>query len=366
MMLLSIIFCLSQMFSNILLGLECPISHDFFEDPIILSCCGQAVSRLSIIECLKHSLLCPMCKADLTDFDAKSVPKSVNLSYLVESFKKINNGQQNTGTACTEEGKTWKAENKVPSNYKKILGNIIECNLFADNKFHIPEKFIDGKFSKIGYPKYIYNGINEKFLFETGPIKLVQYGISNLGKYIEHDRYRRYINLPYDANQQSCTDLFNILEKIDKLIENNKNKMFGAEAHKYKYMPLIKKNINIKLPYCKASFNTNLDTEYITTQVLKRDINGKLYYLDDIKTVTNMASQLMLGCTCKFIIKIRKMWIEKTKPYIFNYSQEHLGYGLSLGCEQVEIIYDSPDYKGLTDLDYIKTHYYYVPDSDIK
>lgn len=154
------------MFSNIPSDLECPIAHDLLEDPITLPCCGRAVSRLSIIACLEHSCQCPMCRGDLSGFDATSVPKSINLSYLVEAFK--NGGQQNTGKK-EEEKKIpeWKAEIRVvPSNgvYKTVVGQLLIKN--TNNKFN--------------YKTLLIPVIDKSGSMAGGPIKQVQYSLDRL------------------------------------------------------------------------------------------------------------------------------------------------------------------------------------------
>lgn len=256
---------------------------------------------------------------------------------------------------------------------KNLSENIIKCTSFVDNKFRIPSKkeFINNSMTPsqiTGFPSYDQNGIYKNFIFETGPIKFVQYGIPNLnGSYINSDKDRMHMRLPYDANQQSCFDLFNMLEKIDKLVENNKDQMFGTQSHKYKYMPLVRKiefdddddedTQNKKkpayLPYCKVKFGTDADTGDITTQVFKRGVNGKIYFLNDIKTVTDLASHLMWGCTARFIIKVNRIWISK--------NQNPLYYGISLKCDQIEIVSDSPIYKGLAHDEFIEKYYSFDP-----
>ena len=74
--------------ANVPIDMCCPISLEIFNDPISLPCCGQAISRQSIIDCMSNSLLCPLCKKSLNKFNAYTCPKSVNIAYLIENYKK--------------------------------------------------------------------------------------------------------------------------------------------------------------------------------------------------------------------------------------------------------------------------------------
>jgi len=68
--------------------LMCPISMDWLQDPVILPCCGRAISRQSILSNLPHSNSCPFCKSHLTEAAINQLPKCINLAYLVEEAQK--------------------------------------------------------------------------------------------------------------------------------------------------------------------------------------------------------------------------------------------------------------------------------------
>lgn len=67
--------------------LTCPITLECLEVPITLPCCGRAVSKLPLIQCLENSKSCPLCRHDLSAFDVINAPVSVNLSYMIEKIK---------------------------------------------------------------------------------------------------------------------------------------------------------------------------------------------------------------------------------------------------------------------------------------
>jgi len=68
--------------------LICPISLDLLEDPIILPCCGRAISRLALIQSIEFNLTCPLCRHDLQNVNISAIPTCVNLAYLVEEARK--------------------------------------------------------------------------------------------------------------------------------------------------------------------------------------------------------------------------------------------------------------------------------------
>jgi len=67
--------------------LYCPITLDLFEEPIVLPCCGQTVSRSSLLEVVKVRPSCPMCNRDIADFDIRAAPLNVAVASLVDSYR---------------------------------------------------------------------------------------------------------------------------------------------------------------------------------------------------------------------------------------------------------------------------------------
>jgi len=74
-------------------GLCCPITSDLLDEPISTPC-GHAFSRLALATWIESSpsKTCPVCNADLTEFDAMNAPTNIALAGLVESYK--NQGEQ--------------------------------------------------------------------------------------------------------------------------------------------------------------------------------------------------------------------------------------------------------------------------------
>jgi ankyrin repeat protein/uncharacterized protein YegL len=75
-------------------SLKCPITLDFFEDPVTVPCCGQAVSRLPLVQCLEsNQWRCPLCMTELpaNEFNPLTAAKNVNIAGMVDQFLINNN-----------------------------------------------------------------------------------------------------------------------------------------------------------------------------------------------------------------------------------------------------------------------------------
>lgn len=101
-----------------------PITLDLMSEPVNLPCCGRAISRESISNALQRVQICPLCRQDLTTFDPVSVPKAVNLAYLIEKFKNPDSTSRSEEPSQT----TLTAKIKLLTNnqiaYRKIVGKL--------------------------------------------------------------------------------------------------------------------------------------------------------------------------------------------------------------------------------------------------
>jgi ankyrin repeat protein/uncharacterized protein YegL len=67
--------------------LLCPITLELLEDPITVPCCGKACSRAPLVHHLSvNQRTCPMCRGDLSVFDAETVATNVVLKSLIEDL----------------------------------------------------------------------------------------------------------------------------------------------------------------------------------------------------------------------------------------------------------------------------------------
>jgi len=75
---------------NTLENLKCPISLEFFKDPVTIPTCGHTFDRLQLAQCLDSNpdRICPFCKQDVGDFDPIGAPKNFTIAGLVEDYLK--------------------------------------------------------------------------------------------------------------------------------------------------------------------------------------------------------------------------------------------------------------------------------------
>lgn len=131
--------------------LMCPITLDWLDDPIVLGCCGKAISRKPLLDHLDNSNLCPCCNDDISNIDFRSIPKAVNIAYMVEQIK-----------------------NKEKKPITKKISGII--HKIYDNKDIIGKLVIDSK----GYDyKTLFLIVVDKSGSMSGsPIKQCQYALN--------------------------------------------------------------------------------------------------------------------------------------------------------------------------------------------
>ena len=122
--------------------LMCPILLDWLEDPIIMPCCGKAVSKIPLHECIKDIFnterKCPNCSKSIKDFDILNAPVSLNILNIVKRFKESNplyltNKKPNKNICMDWEGKVDWLE-PIESAHQTVIGKLkLNC---LDPKFN--------------------------------------------------------------------------------------------------------------------------------------------------------------------------------------------------------------------------------------
>jgi len=121
--------------------LMCPILLDWLEDPIIMPCCGKAISKIPLYECVKEQLVgekkCPNCSKLIGNFDILNAPISLNILNIVKRFKESNPLYLTNKKPSNQISSEWEGMvdwlEPVGSAYKTILGKLkLKC---LDNKF---------------------------------------------------------------------------------------------------------------------------------------------------------------------------------------------------------------------------------------
>lgn len=63
-----------------------PITYSVIDDPVALPCCGNIISRQSIIACMFNGPRCPNCRGDLGSWDPKLAPKIRQVANMISSI----------------------------------------------------------------------------------------------------------------------------------------------------------------------------------------------------------------------------------------------------------------------------------------
>jgi len=75
-------------FNGVADSLKCPITQELLEDPIVLPCCNNAISRQPMIDWYSNNSVCPLCRTDLFEigFDPSTASVNHTLANLISSF----------------------------------------------------------------------------------------------------------------------------------------------------------------------------------------------------------------------------------------------------------------------------------------
>ncbi len=207
------------------------------------------------------------------------------------------------------------------------------------------------------YGRYNYgkesSPVNNQLVFKTGPVKLVTYGIPQLGQYAKTDKERQYVKIPFDKTQESCVSLFKMFEALDSWAVKNKDKFFTGKLSKfakiYDYTSIVRKpqeaialdddgdeEAVAKKPqgekplYAKLRISTNWQTGEVDTTVFVREDGTPVKH--EVKTVTDMAEVVTWQSTIQMICSCNKIWFGKSAD-----KSGRRQFGLSFKILQCEV-----------------------------
>lgn len=104
----------------------CPITLDLFEDPVTVPCCGKAVSRIPLRDYLSNNSKCPLCKGDLSNFNAATASTNKNLLSFVELIKQQQAIKQSLERADKErEEQKLQQQQQWSLTINKIYGDMV-------------------------------------------------------------------------------------------------------------------------------------------------------------------------------------------------------------------------------------------------
>ena len=196
--------------------------------------------------------------------------------------------------------------------------NVVQLDDFDVKKLSFGELFKNNSPLLISLPNYG----DDCMIIQIPKFKITQYGIPILGKFIPVDSKRCFIKCPLDPNQENCLKIENMLDKIDKFIIDNQQKILGNNYKMFKYLPLIKnpieydfdnesKNKNKKFKYWNPQFDLTYPQGLINTSIFITDPLNPLNQpiKENIKTVTDICEYLKFGSEIRMIIMMNKLWI---------------------------------------------------------
>ncbi len=207
------------------------------------------------------------------------------------------------------------------------------------------------------YGRYNYgkesSPVQNQLVFKTEPIKLVTYGIPQLGQYAKTDKDRQYVKIPFDKSQESCVSLFKMFEALDAWAIKNKDKFFTGKLSKfakiYDYTSIVrkpqeaialddddedapktKKASGEKPLYAKLRISTDWQSGDVDTTVFLREdgVPSK----QEVKTVTDMAALVTWQSTIQMICSCNKIWFGKSAD-----KSGRRQFGLSFKILQCEV-----------------------------
>lgn len=228
--------------------------------------------------------------------------------------------------------------------YKLNKINFKRCDISELNKTGI---------QPIAYVNYEDPDLNTqvKLIGQTEKIIMVSHGIPPLDKpdapkpFYPTDDKRAFIKVPLDNEQKSCNNLRKHLEKGDNYFGSNtvKKKLFGKNADKYVYSPMIKspappenpkkdKNGNEYPIYDFVKMKLNyIKEKNLNKTVLKKVVDKKKVTVE-AKTVTEVANEISYRSEAKFLFYYCKIWANTTPPL----GSKLIPYGVCLKAMKIE------------------------------
>jgi len=267
-------------------------------------------------------------------------------------------------------------QNSASSKSKQSNDNrpkIYKCSEFNAKNVKLGEWDTTDKVpasQRVCYPKY--NDGSERgaqVTFRTGPIKFVSGGITpmneNTKAFITSDADREFFRVPWDTTQAACNELFNVLEQIDEVGQQEMRRVLGdSESKKYTYTKLVKdapeprENTKDKNAKPRHQFK-NCKVKFAMEFVAKRDKDGKeirsikrdpqdirnvetaIFVRQDGKptlmntrTISDVNKYFNYNCTARFVVTVNKFWAMKLA---LGGSPTKM-CGMSLKCVQLEVL----------------------------
>ena len=366
--------------------LMCPILLDWLEDPIIMPCCGKAISKIPLYECVKNQTIeerkCPNCVRTIGGFDIINTPVSLNIVSIVKRFKESNPLYLSNKKSSCQISPEWEGSinwlEPTGSAYQTILGKLkLNC---VDNKFNFKTLLIpviDKSGSMSGNPitqcKYSLNRIIDLTYANSNIItNIITYNDLASSIYISTaqsmDSYRLIIEEMKSGGGTSFNSAFNEIMKVcEELIDptitsvsiifltdgedsstskTNRNKL--VSTLKEKLNKTIDQN-NINLQIHTIGFGHNHDYEFLNSLRQIAKIEGAYRYADpseDSDSLSNKITSLLNVITQTVCVPIKIIscpypifysdgqvfWLDLTK--CMRNSIDYFDISIKIGCTE--------------------------------
>jgi len=66
--------------------MECPITHEIFDDPILVPCCGNSFERIALSDWFERHETCPMCRQHMPSFEPLIQPTNIALANMIDDY----------------------------------------------------------------------------------------------------------------------------------------------------------------------------------------------------------------------------------------------------------------------------------------
>lgn len=201
------------------LVVQCPIGYDILVDPVQVPCCTRVFSRANLRMHLSSGTnsLCPLCRADLNEFNLETAPTSLLALDIIDHLNNINNINivplENQNIPDEFEGKI----NILKNNNQNIKTQIAQLQISNKNNTNnfktlvIP--VIDASGS-MGQTKLIDSAINQALYSLSRIIQLAQINSNILVDVITYSDTAHN----QEINNNHSVDYF--IKKITEKIEN--------------------------------------------------------------------------------------------------------------------------------------------------
>jgi hypothetical protein len=228
-------------------------------------------------------------------------------------------------------------------SYKSFNVELLKLTVPEENK-QIPDMT---KYQLMSWPRYVKDGKEVNPQIQGPWMNLFTYGIGGKtgknGQPITNqsglpltDRERGKIKIPLNKDDPECVKLFELIAEIDKMAENEREKLWGdkKKANAYKYQPMIRQaaedpdapaDTPKKPDYITVKFDLDNATGNIKTKVYQ-NADGDRTELNT-PTLDDVTKYIKYKCDFRPVIALCKLFASKAAD---DSGKRKYGFGLKM------------------------------------